>query len=325
VTDVAALSATQQRNLIGQPVAHYDPSGLATVERADPRGTAEEVTRTLVRDVEASVIDWNVVARESLLEPETFIQITERDALDRVTTLYNWHTDIDGQPGRSHRVAVYLPHYNERGVLSSETLHVRATKPPAADGRPTFQPHADPTKNVEAIKRITWNAKGQKLSLELGNGTTTRYTYDSETFRLLHLYTRRDATYTDDCDGDPESARPARSCGVQNLHYTYDPIGNITHIQDDAQDTIWFANEQVEPSNDFVYDAIYRLIEATGRENAAAVGAPPHAEGRWPTGSFPSPDSTRKYTQRYRYDAVGNVLAATSTGANPGRPPLRIR
>ena len=89
---------------------------------------------------------------------------------------------------------------------------------------------------------------------------------------------------------------------MQNLHYTYDPVGNITHIQDDAQQTIWFANQQVEPSNDYFYDALYRLIEATGRENAAAVGAPPHPEGNWPTGAIPSPDSTRNYTQRYCYD-----------------------
>ena len=104
----------------------------------------------------------------------------------------------------------------------------------------------------------------------------------------MHLYTRRDARLRGDCAGDPDAARPAAPCGVQNLHYTYDPVGNITHIQDDAQDTIWFANQQVEPSSDYAYDALYRLIEATGRENAAAIGAPPHAEGDWPTGQFPS-------------------------------------
>lgn len=321
VPDEAGLAAARRRNLIGQVAAHYDPSGLATIERVGIKGAAEEITRTLVRDVRVAVVDWDVADRGSLLDAETFIQITERDALDRVTTVYNWHTDIDGQPGRSTRVAVYVPQYNKRGVVHSQTLHIRATKQPAADGRASFNPHADPTKNVDAIKRITLDAKGQKLSLELGNGTTTRYKYDSETFRLVHLYTRRDATYTNDCNGDPDSARPARPCGVQNLHYTYDPVGNITHVQDDAQDTIWFANQQVEPSNDFLYDAIGRLIEATGRENAAAVGAPPRAEGPSPTGSFPSPDSTRTYTQRYRYDAAGNIGAMKHIAGNfPGQP-----
>ena len=30
-----------------------------------------------------------------------------------------------------------------------------------------------------------------------------------------------------------------RPCGLQNLHYTYDPVGNITHIRDDAQEQVF--------------------------------------------------------------------------------------
>jgi RHS repeat-associated protein len=321
VVDQVALAAAKERNLIGQATAHYDPSGLATVERVDPHGAAEEITRTLVHDVKAAVVNWNVGDRAGLLEQETFVQITQRDALGRTTTLYNWHRDLAAQPGYSDRVAVYVPHYNARGALESKALHVRASKQPDADGRPSFQPDADAARNVQAIRRISWNAKGQKLSLELGNGTTTRYTYDPDTFRLIHLYTRRDARFPDDCAGDPDRARPPRPCGVQNLHFTYDPVGNVTHIQDDAQDTIWFANQQVEPSNAYIYDALYRLIEATGRENAAAVGAPPHVEESWSTASFPSPDSTRNYTQRFRYDAVGNITRARHIASTfPGQP-----
>ena len=54
---------------------------------------------------------------------------------------------------------------------------------------------------------------------------------------------------------------------LQDLSYTYDPAGNITHVGDDAQQTIFFRNRRVEPSNDYLYDATYRLIEATGREH----------------------------------------------------------
>ena len=95
---------------------------------------------------------------------------------------------------------------------------------------------------------------------------------------------------------------------MQNLHYTYDPVGNITHIQDDAQQTVYFANSLVEPSNDYTYDALYRLIEATGRENAAAVAPPRNREDAWPGSGFPSADALRNYTQRYQYDAVGNFV-----------------
>src|SRR6185295_11519996 len=74
VIDQAALDAARARNAIGQATGHYDPSGLVTVERIDFKGAPEEITRTLVRDVAASVVDWNVANRATLLETDTFIQ-----------------------------------------------------------------------------------------------------------------------------------------------------------------------------------------------------------------------------------------------------------
>ena len=50
---------------------------------------------------------------------------------------------------------MYVPAYDERGALESETLHVQATKTTDADGRPTFEPHPDAAKNVQAIRLIT--------------------------------------------------------------------------------------------------------------------------------------------------------------------------
>jgi len=328
VVDRVALDAAQQRNLVGQATQHYDPSGLATVARVDFKGAAEEITRTLVKTVEAPIVDWNRADRATLLEPETFTQITEHDALGRMTRHYNWHIESPTDSGTSARVAVYLPHYNRRGALERETLLIHARKIPG-----DHEEVAGVTRSQPAIKGITYNAKGQKLSLELGNGTTTRYSYDADTFRLMRLYTRRDVSFSADCGGEPPPPRtaapdtdtPPRSCGVQNLHYTYDPVGNITHIQDDAQQTIWFANQQVEPSSDYAYDALYRLIEASGRENAAAVGAPPHPEGKWPSGLFPAPAlapaTVRTYTQRYVYDSVGNIISMEHRAPNfPGQP-----
>ena len=56
---------------------------------------------------------------------------------------------------------------------------------------------------------------------------------------------------------------------MQDLHYAYDPAGNITQIADDALPTIFHNNQQVEPIYRYTYDALYRLIEATGREHIA--------------------------------------------------------
>src|SRR5262249_27365894 len=123
------------------------------------------------------------------------------------------------------------------------------------------------------VTDIGYNAKGQRELIVYGNGTHTAYTYDPLTFRLTRLETHRDATaFPDDC---PAKA-PAGwlGCGVQNLSYAYDPAGNITHIQDAAQQTIYFRNKRVEPSNDYTYDALYQLIEATGREHLGQTSSP---------------------------------------------------
>src|SRR6185436_11322959 len=112
---------------------------------------------------------------------------------------------------------------------------------------------------------------------------------------------------------------------VQNLHYTYDPAGNITHIQDDAQQAIYFRNKLVEPSSDYTYDALYRLIQASGREHLGqANGAPkpptsPEAFNAFHT-RLDHPgngNAMGTYLERYVYDAVGNPLEMQHRGSDP--------
>lgn len=276
------LTAAKQRNLVGQVIRHWDPSGRATVERLEFKGGVEEITRTLVADVKAAVVDWNLTDRQARLETEDFRQITEYDALGRMTRLYNWHR------GNGSRVAIHEPEYNERGALLKEKLTVRATK--TAIG-------ADRTggRSAMAIEDVTYNEKGQKLGLMLGNRTKTAYAYDPLTFRLTSLKTDR-------------SAGPAVPSRLQDLAYTYDPVGNITHLEDAAQETVYLNNSAIRPEHHYIYDAIYRLTEATGRENPNAPSPPPHPEGAWPRGPVPTADVPRNYAQRYGYDAVGNFI-----------------
>jgi hypothetical protein len=96
--------------------------------------------------------------------------------------------------------------------------------------------------------------------IDYGNGVRTTYTYDPLTFRLTHLLTRRSAAgFPGDCPQPPPAGWPG--CQVQNLHYTYDPAGNITHIQDDAQDSCYLQPRR--PSTERTYDAI-PADQATG-------------------------------------------------------------
>jgi RHS repeat-associated protein len=100
------------------------------------------------------------------------------------------------------------------------------------------------------------------------------------------------------------------SATVQDLHYTYDPAGNITEIADAALQTV-FNGQQVEPACNYTYDPLYRLIEATGREHIGqSAFAPP--DGNFRDYPFVGPSAQndlqrlRTYTERYDYDPAGN-------------------
>ncbi|WP_437575045.1 RHS repeat-associated core domain-containing protein [Sorangium sp. So ce887] len=98
---------------------------------------------------------------------------------------------------------------------------------------------------------------------------------------------------------------------LQNLTYVYDPVGNIVEIGDSAQQTVFFNNDVVSPSAQYVYDAVYRLIEGTGREHAGGLSDAPRDQNDLPIQSLPHPNNAqalRNYTEQYVYDAVGNLL-----------------
>ena len=102
---------------------------------------------------------------------------------------------------------------------------------------------------TEFITNITYNAKGQRENIYYGNNTKTRYDYHPENFRLIRLLTSRNTGQNI----------------LQDLNYEYDAEGNITAITDGAQETIFHDNQMIEARSTYSYDALYRLISATGR------------------------------------------------------------
>ncbi|NJO55379.1 MAG: hypothetical protein HC834_02370 [Rhodospirillales bacterium] len=145
---------------------------------------------------------------------------------------------------------------------------------------------------------ITYNARGQRDSVTYGSTgsptTITTYEYDPQTFRLSRLTTERDSD----------------SATLQDLYYHYDPVGNVTDIRDEAQQTVYFQNSVVEAANSYIYDAVYRLIEATGREHSTQ-GTTQRTDVQISVGPQPmtsDPSAMRRYTQKYTYDEVGNIL-----------------
>jgi RHS repeat-associated protein len=296
-TPNSQLASDQAANRVGQLVRRYDASGLTATIRRDFKGNVLEVERRLNNQPTASLIDWtnNPSAK---LEAETFRQLSEYDALNRVTLRYNWHRD-------PATVAAYQPRYNERGALRSEKLRVRASYSPAgpAGGTNAAQP--------DDIRDIRYNAKGQKEYLDLGNGTLTQYEYDTETFRLKQIRTTRPA----DAGGFPGRRSNLIDANiVQQLLYQYDPTGNITEIEDQAYKPVFFANGIAEPKSLYEYDALYRLVRAAGRESAQGGEAARQGEEPAIASGFPITDQTlRRYAETYQYDEVGNLVTVKHT------------
>jgi RHS repeat-associated protein len=220
-------------------------------------------------------------AAASALEEEVFSSSTEFDALNRPISL----TTPDG--------SITRPGYNEANLLERLAVNLRGAE-----------------RATPFVTNVDYNAKGQRVSIEYGildgeglSKVRTDYSYDPERFRLIRLLTTR-----------------GKETQLQDLNYCYDPAGNITSIRDHAQQTIYFEGQVVEPHNAYVYDAIYRLIAAQGREHIGQVGqpTPPSWDDKWQV-NLPHPNdgqAMRRYQQSYQYDPVGNFQRVIHVARN---------
>src|SRR6185312_16033987 len=188
--------------------------------------------------------------------------------------------------------SVMRPAYNEANLLESMVVNLRGA-----------------ATTTQFVTNIDYNAKGQRVLIEYGNNASTAYEYDPETFRLIHLKTMRSKS-----ENGQASQIFTNATTVQDLRYTYDAVGNITRIKDAALLPIIHANDQIKPVCDYIYDSVYRLIEAQGREHIGQTTFnfnPPDGNFRdYPfAGSNAHPSDVqalRNYTERYEYDNVGN-------------------
>ncbi len=168
------------------------------------------------------------------------------------------------------------PGYNEAGLLERVAVNLQG-----ANEATVF------------VDDIDYDAKGRRSRIAYGNGVATTCEYDAETFLLTSLQTLR---------GNSE---------LQQLSYTYDPAGNITAIRDDAQQTVFFNNQVVDANARYTYDAVYRLIETSGREHIGQAAVPQTTWNDEFRVHLPHPNdgpAMRHYAETYEYDEVGNIL-----------------
>lgn len=189
--------------------------------------------------------------------------------------------------------SVVRPTYNEANLLEQMAVQLRG-----ANQATLF------------VANIDYNARGQRERIRYattdGSSFTTIYDYEHETLRLTRLHTLRQS------DNQP----------LQDLNYVYDPAGNITSIRDNAQQTVFFNNTQVDPHCEYTYDALYRLVQAEGREHAVQNNIQRDATNFIPVIGIPfanSLEALQRYVEAYAYDLVGNILSMTHSGGEVQR------
>ena len=182
--------------------------------------------------------------------------------------------------------SIHHPVFNAANLLTSLDVNIRAASLP-----------------VPFVTSIDYDAAGRRVMVSYGNGVNTRYRYDPLTFRVAEI----------------ETIRAADHAGLQHLSYVYDPVGNVVAIEDAAQQTIYFDNQAVAPGNAYAYDALYRLIEAGGREHIGQASRPEttwNDEFRVRLHHPQDGQAMRLYTERYEYDPAGNFERVVHQAVN---------
>jgi RHS repeat-associated protein len=291
----AEREINRAQNRLGKLSRSFDEAGLLSFETYDFKGNLLDKTRRVVSDaailavfspppagwkVDAYRVDWTSTTAVPL-DGMSFTSTVSYDALNR-TKLMTYPQDVENQR-RELR-----PRYNLAGALESVALDADIF-----------------------VERIAYNAKGQRALIAYGNGIMTRYAYDPQTFRLLHLRTEpynKPSELLYRHTGDPQ----------QELAYEFDLVGNILRIFERTPGCGIPNTSQGTDAldRDFLYDAIYRLLSATGRE----CDLPPHI----PWDDAPrctDITKTRRYTEQYSYDFAGNIeqLKHLANGAGPNR------
>jgi len=278
----------RDRNLRGQLWCLYDGAGKVESLQHDYRGQLTEAARRLPK-VHVTAPDWDGTApNEALLLDEVFSTTTVYDALGRVVEAEapqtTGNTVVNAATTHARRTR-YL--YHEGGALRGVEARYEG------DAAGTWRPY---------VTDIRYNARGQRMGVDYASGAKTHYDYDPKTFRLTEL--KHTVVVTETVAGEPTSVTKT----AMHCTYTYDPVGNLVQIDDalDAGETRVLAG-LADTASKYRYDALYRLVEAIGREHPDNEQPDPTPDGPGNGGLHPNDlTALEGYTESYSYDAVGN-------------------
>jgi RHS repeat-associated protein len=295
-----SLTTPETNNYRVQVYKHYDEAGLTLFGKYDFKGNLLEKIRRVIKDseilgvfspaptnwlVQAYRVDWTGLNESTLLETQEYETTMIYDGLSRPISV-ELPLDLDSQR------KLVVPTYNRSGAMETISL----------DGE-------------VYVSRIAYNAKGQRVVMAIGDpanfsnngGIMTRFAYDPVNFRLLR---QRSEKFTNP-SGFPLTYEAVSGSVRQDCEYLFDLAGNIVNMVDDSPNAGIGGSGSL--SRDFTYDALYRLLTATGRE----AGGFANSSSPWDDSFYVPDDShanTRGYTRTYTYDQLGNMLKMNHNG-----------
>ena len=257
------------RYLVGQVHRRYDEVGLSTAEHYDLVGNLASGERRLLRT--PGTADWGALPGQPLSALDGLTSgVLDAESFAAATVFDALHRPVrQTQPdGTQVRYG-----YSAGGLLGS----VAVLFPGAATG-------------TALVTGIDYDAHRRQTLVTYGNGVTSTMTFDPASQLLTGLSSRRGPAV------------------LQDLTYTYDPVGNLVQTDDGAAQSVFFAGAVVSPGGQFTYDPSYRLRTAGGREHASLGMQPDSREPAMPTVPHPNDaNAVRSYTETYTYDEVGNI------------------
>ena len=137
--------------------------------------------------------------------------------------------------------------------------------------------------NENYAGRIDYDKFGQRLLLDTGNGTRTTYAYDPLNRRLTNVKASLAIGYT-----------------FHDLAFAYDPVGNLTSLENRALPPGTFPGPGLGNSiggpwlKAYAYDDLYQLTSSTGRHTT-------------------TPDAARTYSFAQAYDTIHNITHKIQT------------
>jgi len=138
--------------------------------------------------------------------------------------------------------------------------------------------------HYQYLDNLTYDKFGQRVYVKYGNGTETKYDYESDRRRLSQMQVISNA--------DTYQRRLGGSHQFIDNHHGYDRNGNVTQLDNRAQAASFTSGGSTQQT--FSYDNLNQLLTASG--------------------SFlPSNNRQERYTLNMQYDRISNIIGKDQT------------